>query len=1000
MRKRLSLLFVAFLTCVFLLTGKSLAGEVPDFEIDENGVLVSYNGNAENVVIPDNVYRIGDRAFIDKRIKSVVMGSNVKEIGEEAFLYCVDLLYVTAPGIVAIEDKAFYECWKMVSFDLPDTVAYIGSYAFYHCQNLRLDSDSLPVALVTIGDSAFNDCPFTKVILHENVQSIGINPFEDCDNVIFEVSSENSRYADWGNALVDSVSKTLISASLRTNINSELTTIGVHAFANLPISSVEIPSNITMVQEGAFYQCLDLTTVTWPHNCQEIPKEAFYNCRKLNSIVFTQGYAITKIGESAFLNCLELESFVFCECTTSVDDYAFSGSGLTEIDVYSTTVTFGNEVFLGVPAEMIMYGYLNSTAEQYAKKTMIFFVPFDEEDVFAIQDGILVDYIGMGGNIVIPEGVSSIAVDAFQGRSDITGVLLPNSLTELYPEAFAPCTLDMIKVKSNNPYFYSPCDEYGITGLYARHGIYSKEGNILLRGTNDGIVLYEANGIASYAFSGSNFEQITINTENSISIGANAFEGCEKLTLILTADKISGIQANAFSGIPDYAAFVGSPGTVAETYAKNNGYRFVELQADELFSYEIQVDEYDVTLVKLYGYTDCIVIPSGITRIATDALVEGISFDTSIKEIVLPETIHVLEDNAFIDCKDLVKINVPSSVTVIKGNPFLTISKSQLVLYVDEDSIAEEFAIANGYQYEYVTHTDYYPLLGNKMSLSQSITLTYVFDPEYLTHAKVTSNHIKARIVLEDGTILDNQELTTILYDGTTRAEAVQCQIPAKEMNDSFTIQLYNSETYHALSKPYSYSVAEYCNKYITLYEAGLQSGEPFGSENELELVDALMNYGKYAQIFFDYKADDIQPDEEALSSESEVLVAVTELDESYVSGDIPEGLVRVGVSLVLESEIEYRCYFMVTDADLAEPYMDELTPAQNGLYYVSKYVRICDLGDNQDFGLNEYNYEFFSTPLYYIRLCLNSSEDQNLRKLSCALYDYYAAAEAVAYGK
>ena len=42
---------------------RSATDNSADFEIDENGVLVEYHGNAANVVIPDGVKEIGWGCF-------------------------------------------------------------------------------------------------------------------------------------------------------------------------------------------------------------------------------------------------------------------------------------------------------------------------------------------------------------------------------------------------------------------------------------------------------------------------------------------------------------------------------------------------------------------------------------------------------------------------------------------------------------------------------------------------------------------------------------------------------------------------------------------------------------------------------------------------------------------------------------------------------------------------------------------------------------------------
>lgn len=84
--------------------------------IVENGVLVKYKGKELNVVIPDHVTHIGEKAFEKKaKITSVVIPEGVREIG--AF--------------------AFSECRKLENIQLPYSLETVGEGAFFDCRNLN-----------------------------------------------------------------------------------------------------------------------------------------------------------------------------------------------------------------------------------------------------------------------------------------------------------------------------------------------------------------------------------------------------------------------------------------------------------------------------------------------------------------------------------------------------------------------------------------------------------------------------------------------------------------------------------------------------------------------------------------------------------------------------------------------------------------------------------------------------------------------------------------------
>lgn len=65
-------------------------------------------------------------------------------------------------------------------------------------------------------------------------------------------------------------------------------------------------------------------------------------------------------------------------------------------------------------------------------------VQADNKD-FVIEKGVLKQYVGSGGKIVIPEGVTEIAEYAFSGNSEVTEIIVPESVTLCGSGCFALC---------------------------------------------------------------------------------------------------------------------------------------------------------------------------------------------------------------------------------------------------------------------------------------------------------------------------------------------------------------------------------------------------------------------------------------------------------------------------------------------------------------------------------------------------------------------------------
>ena len=60
----------------------------------------------------------------------------------------------------------------------------------------------------------------------------------------------------------------------------------------------------------------------------------------------------------------------------------------------------------------------------------------DPEDFEIDEDGVLVKYVGAGGDVVIPDGVTSIGEGAFYKCSSLTSVMIPRSVTRIGEYAF------------------------------------------------------------------------------------------------------------------------------------------------------------------------------------------------------------------------------------------------------------------------------------------------------------------------------------------------------------------------------------------------------------------------------------------------------------------------------------------------------------------------------------------------------------------------------------
>lgn len=119
------------------------------------------NGTVRNVVVPDTVTTIGERAFENcKNLESIVLSKRLKEIYRGAFHNCTKLKSIVLPNTIKkIGISAFEGCSSLSSVTLGTGLREIGIWAFNNCPSLK--SITIPANVTYIGAKAFGSTPIT-----------------------------------------------------------------------------------------------------------------------------------------------------------------------------------------------------------------------------------------------------------------------------------------------------------------------------------------------------------------------------------------------------------------------------------------------------------------------------------------------------------------------------------------------------------------------------------------------------------------------------------------------------------------------------------------------------------------------------------------------------------------------------------------------------------------------------------------------------------------------
>lgn len=161
-----------------------------DFTL-EGTVLTDYQGQGQQVTIPEGVTEIADEAFVYfKEIKEVIIPDSVIKIGNSAFYpsvvnheWCsMDTLQL-GDGVRTIGVSAFANNERMRQITFGSALEKIGNGAFERNETIKQVLLS-HTKLQRIGDRAFSYCEsLEELTLPETLQHVGENAFEGCEQL-------------------------------------------------------------------------------------------------------------------------------------------------------------------------------------------------------------------------------------------------------------------------------------------------------------------------------------------------------------------------------------------------------------------------------------------------------------------------------------------------------------------------------------------------------------------------------------------------------------------------------------------------------------------------------------------------------------------------------------------------------------------------------------------------------------------------------------------------
>lgn len=602
----------------------------------------------------------------ENNIGTITFDGEITTIPAEAFLVCTNLTSVQIPNsVTTIAEKAFYGCNYMQKIIIPESVTQIKETAFEGCSGEAH-------IFCNINDKAFVGALFSKVVLDDCVTALGQECFMDCTELKEVVLSKG------------------------------LTSIPYCAFQNTAIESIIIPNTITVLEEGAFYQCGKLKHISLPDSVDVIGQAAFADCTSLIEIQMPTN--MSSIGESAFSGCTSLIECIIPEGVTSIEEKLFHGCvNLESLSLPSTLISLSGAFYNCGKLTRLNLTDINIWLRLTPSNVSGFLGgqhPFSDSpggDIY-VNGELLTD-------LVIPNNILKINGYLFQNCTSLRSLTIGSRVTEIGDSAFNGCrnlssiTFSKSTTKYGNYAFYDTgITEITITENMANantgYGLFASCINLSKVIIQEGVTMIPVAMFGGGESIGcENLTSVTIPTsvktigrnafklakrlrtielhDNVTTIGSGAFKGCISMEEIVLPQNLTVIERDLFDGCTSLKSMI-IPNSVTEIQS-NAFSRCRSLNSITLSD--------NLKTIGSSAFAECksleyISIPYGVKEIPYMA------FQASgLKQIQLPETIETLGYAAISAC-ELTFITLPSSINTIKANVFSINNKLEYVRFI------------------------------------------------------------------------------------------------------------------------------------------------------------------------------------------------------------------------------------------------------------------------------------------------------------------------------
>jgi len=480
------------------------------------------------VALPSEVMVLGNAVFsFCTNLASVTIGDKVQHIGAyllhetellnkaEGLVYLGNwLVYNKDPlassvefkeGTVGVANQAFDSNSGLVVVIMPDTIKYVGAYAFVDCTSLM--SVTLSNQLTEVPSHAFSGCiNLISVVFGSEIESIGQYAFYNCSSLL-------------NITLPNSVTKIGLYAFRHTKLWTDSTPgefvyVGNWAVGFKPSMSPIMPETFKVgtvgIADYAFYE-MEANYVTFPTTIQYLGDYSFF---RVSMIYLKLSSSLKKVGDYAFFQCVDLMEVVIPEGVEEIGRSAFYQIQTTNIQLPQSVKTIGMYAFYR-PAKLVT---VNLGGVETIGRGAFYNAPYLSELVLPQSTKVVESYAFYGAaameTLTLNEGLKEIGEYAFAKAAAVKSLKIPNSVTTIGRYAFR----DAISCQS--------------------------------------IVLGNAlQAVGDGAFMNSGVTALTV-VGNNVAFGKYVFRGCTDLQSVVITDSVKSFDMHAFYGSKKATFFI------------------------------------------------------------------------------------------------------------------------------------------------------------------------------------------------------------------------------------------------------------------------------------------------------------------------------------------------------------------------------------------------------------------------------------------------------------